>query len=87
MARERLVAGLSCGEVLAELSEYIDGTLDPARAGQIEAHLRGCDWCERFGGRYAASVAALRRHLGAPAPPDPAVRARLRERLAREGVS
>ena len=66
--RERVVAGLRCRDVLADLSAYLDGELPRARVDRIEAHLQGCDWCERFGGDFTRSVEALRRVLGPPAP-------------------
>lgn len=81
MAHDRIVAGLRCTEVLAELSEYVDRQLPRSRTGQIEAHLRDCDWCARFGGDFAGVIAALRADLAAVEPvPDP-VRARLHQRL------
>lgn len=81
MAEERLVGGLLCGEVLARLSEYVDGELAPDQKERVDAHLRGCDVCERFGGEFAAKVAALRRQLREAAPVDDAVAERLRRRL------
>lgn len=79
---DRIVAGLRCREVLADLSDFLDEELPVGRTEQIRAHLRGCDWCERFGGEYAGAVEALRRTL-AEAPPVPdELRRRLRERLA-----
>jgi anti-sigma factor RsiW len=86
MANEREVAGVRCGEVLAELSDYLDGELVADRRRQIEAHLTGCDWCERFGGLLAGSIGVLRRELGAasgepPETEDAEAFARLRERL------
>lgn len=81
MAHDRVVAGLRCAEVLADLSEYVDRRLPQNRTEQIEAHLRGCDWCERFGGEFAGAIAALRTDLANAEPvPDP-IRARLRQRL------
>jgi hypothetical protein len=50
MAHDREVAGLRCTQVLAHLSDYLDGELDPQTRAQVEAHVQGCDWCERFGG-------------------------------------
>ncbi len=83
MAHDRLVAGIRCNQVLGELSDYVDGDLAAQRIEQIEAHLAGCDWCERFGGEFAGAVRALRGALTeAPRPPE-GVRARLRERLRR----
>ena len=40
--REKVVAGISCGEVLDRLSAYIDGELSADERARMEAHLRGC---------------------------------------------
>lgn len=78
---EKVVAGLSCSEVLARLSDYLDGDLgEPARR-QVEDHLRGCDGCTRFGGEFRTTVTALRVHLGGPGGLPDAVRQRLRRAL------
>ncbi len=63
MAHDRDVAGIRCMEVLRHLSEYLDGDCDTEVAGRIEAHVRGCDWCERFGGKFAGTVRSLRQSL------------------------
>ncbi len=60
MKGEREVAGLRCSEVLADLGDYLDGELSPSRKATIDAHLSGCDICERFGGEYAGVVRALK---------------------------
>lgn len=71
MKGERVVGGLSCGQVLDRLSDYLDGDLAFATREAVEAHLRGCDGCARFGGELRATVRALRRHLLAgPGPPS-----------------
>ncbi len=78
MKGERVVGGLSCGQVLERLSDYLDAELAPADRAAVEAHLRGCDTCARFGGEFRSTVEALRRHLLAtPAPPPAHLRARL----------
>jgi anti-sigma factor RsiW len=84
MAHDRMVAGLRCSEVLAELSEYVDRQLPRSRVEQIEAHLRGCDWCEQFGGQFSTAIASLRTHLTAIRPVSDPIRARLRQRLQAE---
>jgi anti-sigma factor RsiW len=80
-AHERTVAGLKCSDVLAVLSDYIDGTLDAATRSHVEDHLRGCDWCEKFGGRFTDVVQALRKNLETPKPLSADVAERLRRRL------
>lgn len=84
MPHDRRVAGIRCGEVLEDLSAYVDGQLPPDRVETIRAHLRGCDWCERFGGRFAAAVALLRAELREPDPLAAGVQDRLRRRLREE---
>lgn len=85
MKGERVVGGLSCGQVLDRLSDYLDGELSPGEHAAVEEHLRGCDGCARFGGEFRATVGALRRHLLGLHEAPPRVRARLAEALSREG--
>ncbi len=79
MLDERVVAGLHCGEVLADLSEHLDGRLSLDRAERIDEHLAACEECRRFGEEVTAAVRALRRLVDEPLPPD--VEARLAESL------
>jgi len=65
MRGEREVAGLRCGVVLTKLTDYLDGELPPVEREALEAHVRGCDVCARFGGRFGEAVRALRVTLGA----------------------
>jgi len=60
MGIERNVAGMHCGEVLADLSDYLDGALSLEKRSQILAHLQGCDACERFGGVFTMAIQTLR---------------------------
>jgi len=82
---DRMVAGLRCQEVLERLSEYLDGELSAPEVARVEAHVRGCDWCERFGGQFAESVALLKRELGAPEPLETARAQRLHQAI-RKGM-
>lgn len=86
MAHDREVAGIRCLEVLERLPEVLDGSLAADALGRVQGHLRGCDWCDRFGGEYGRAVAALRRELGGSPPVPESVRARLRDRLLRDGI-
>ena len=81
MPLEREVAGIRCFEVLAQLSDYLDGALPEAGCERLEAHVRGCDECARFGGRFSATVTALRENLG----PPPALPETVAARLAHHG--
>ncbi|GAB1344430.1 anti-sigma factor family protein [Gemmatimonas sp.] len=57
---ETIVAGVRCREVLADLSDYLDGALTPARVEALQAHLAECSNCARFGGHVARTLAMLR---------------------------
>lgn len=63
MSAPKTVGGLDCFEVLAQLSDYLDGELNNADKAKIEAHLAGCEECTRFGGEFGAVVKALRTRL------------------------
>ena len=78
---EKVVAGLSCSDVLAVLSDYLDGDLAPAARARVEEHLRGCEGCARFGGEFQATIHALREHLSAKPPLPAGLRARLHRAL------
>lgn len=39
---------LSCREILAKLSEYIDEELDPSICDEIEGHMSDCSPCVNF---------------------------------------
>jgi len=84
MAEPRVVAGLSCTDVLARLSEFVDGELSAETRDQILAHLAGCTWCEEFGGRFSGLVTMLRSQ-SEPAGLDESVARRLQEFLS-EGL-
>ena len=71
-------ASLTCEEVLALLSDHLDGDLAPERLATVEAHLHACDGCTRFGGEFRATLAALREHLRSAPPLPESLRERLR---------
>ena len=80
MKGERQIAGLRCSQVLEQLSDYFDDELDTAKRKEIEAHVRECNHCERFGGVFANMVRSLRIKLGACEMPKDA-RQRLLDQL------
>ena len=77
----RVVAGLRCLDVLDLLPDYVDGELRAGTVDDVNAHLTECDHCERFGGQYASTVAALRGALLTDATLDAARTERLHQRL------
>ncbi len=81
MESEREVAGLWCSQVLGYLSEFHDDELPPATVTQIEAHLAGCDWCERFGTQFSAMLGELVRQFAVPEALSEETMARLQARL------
>jgi predicted anti-sigma-YlaC factor YlaD len=74
---------LTCAEVLAALSEYVDGAVPAELAAGIEAHVAGCQGCAAFGRGFAVLLAAMRRQLAAPEPVPAEVATRLRVSLER----
>ncbi len=82
MKGERVVAGLRCSEVIARLSDFVDGELPATDLARMKEHVAGCDVCERFGGGFAAVVAALRK--AEPAELDPNVAERLMNALEKD---
>ena len=79
---ERVVGGISCSAVLADLGRLLDGDLPEAEASLLSAHVSGCYVCERFGRRFAGVVRELREGLREPEPLSSGVAERLRARMA-----
>ncbi len=79
---DTVVAGVRCRDVLAELSDYLDGALSHDRVATLQAHLAGCDRCRRFGGEVAVVLAMLRAGASEAPALAPDTSARLHARLA-----
>ena len=60
-----------CQDLLAAMSDYIDGELDPGVCAELEAHLAGCENCRIVVDTTRKTVLVYRR-LGPPdaLPPD-----------------
>ncbi len=84
MPEDREVGGIRCSGVLTHLSSFVDGELEAVEVTQIEEHLRGCDWCRKFGGEYAGVVQRLQEKLSEPESLDEDVEDRLWQRLRGE---
>lgn len=80
---EREVAGLTCGQVMAVLSDVVDGGIVPALGARVEAHVAGCGRCARFGEQFVTLLQAMRRQLARPDEVPDAVLARVRAALPR----
>lgn len=77
--------GFLCSQVLARLSDFLDGDLAPAERLAVEAHVRECVRCAQFGGAVAVVLQGLRQQLRAETPIglDAGAAARLAEALRR----
>lgn len=62
---DTVVAGVRCRDVLAALSDFVDGELGAERVRELQAHLAHCDRCARFGGEVMRLLTTLR---AMPAP-------------------
>jgi anti-sigma factor RsiW len=61
MARTR---GLDCNEVVELITDYLEGTLDPGTAEEVERHLAECPGCATYVEQIRQTVAALGRLPG-----------------------
>ena len=76
------VARIRCRDVLADLSDYVDGALGTERVAALQAHLSGCERSARFGGTFVRVLTALRDGLTEPPALEPDARARLHANVA-----
>jgi len=78
---------MTCQEVNKLLVAYLDHEVTPSERALIQAHLAGCDACQRELAALSALQSRISRSLqvrAAQAVPSPQVWSRLRARLARE---
>lgn len=70
----------NCRSLVAELSDYIDGSLTPARVRAIERHLANCPCCDVFADSLRQAMAACQAVGRSRLPRD--VERRARQRIA-----
>jgi RNA polymerase sigma-70 factor, ECF subfamily len=70
-----------CRELFADLSEYLDGKVDPVQCDQMREHIEGCPSCVAF---VRDLRAAIDRCRALEVPCDQNVASRLRSLLTRE---
>jgi RNA polymerase sigma-70 factor (ECF subfamily) len=81
-AKGKLARSRHCKQIFANLSDYLDGTLDDTLCKELERHMGGCKPCEAF-------LASLRNtieqtHSLPSQRTDPRAAARVRDRLSRQ---
>jgi anti-sigma factor RsiW len=59
---------MTCRELAELLLEYVEGSLDPHRAGEVRTHLDRCPPCVRYVETYQLTIRLGRRLPPAPAP-------------------
>jgi RNA polymerase sigma-70 factor (ECF subfamily) len=76
-------SGRSCRDLVAAISDYIDGELTPGRCRELEAHLAQCPCCDRFTDSLRRAVAVCRAtgEAGLPRAVQRRARARIAELL------
>lgn len=70
---------VTCEELLAQISAYLDGDLNAATCERIEHHARTCAQCEQVIADFRATTGICRTAADTPLPD--AVRAKAQERV------
>jgi anti-sigma factor RsiW len=77
------VIEISCVEVWRELSNYVDGNVDPELRQRMEEHFKGCEHCTAVldGTRNVVRLVGDGRSFDLPAGFSDRLKKRLQERL------
>jgi anti-sigma factor RsiW len=73
------MAAEPCRDLLGQLSDYVDGELDPELCRALEAHMAGCDNCRTVVDTLSETVHLY--HALPPATVSATISARLRSAL------
>lgn len=74
---------ISCIHVWREISNYIDGEIDPELCGRMEQHFRGCEHCSAIldGARNIVRLVGDGRAFNLPAGFSQRLKKRLEEKI------
>lgn len=72
-----------CGDLLAQICDYIDGELEPTLCAKIEQHLAGCEDCRVLVDTTRKTVILYRHHSQVELPSG--VKERLWQALEEQG--
>jgi anti-sigma factor RsiW len=64
---------MTCEQVAARVTDYLDGALAAAERARFEARLDDCEGCRRYVAQFAQTLNALGALRGDDAGTDPAI--------------
>ena len=67
---------MTCKDAVSILAEFLEQTLSPEAAAQLEAHFAGCEPCRAYLATYGRTRSVVGKVAGGEMPPE--MRARLR---------
>ncbi len=78
MPEDTVIAGISCSQVHAHLSDFVDGVLPAEKVEALKGHLGECAHCSRFGAEFTETLGQLKAQLS----PEPELADDIAARLA-----
>lgn len=57
--------GLICRQLVAQVSDYLDGALDAAQQRAFEQHLAACDGCAEYLTQFTETIRLVGEHWSA----------------------
>ncbi|HEY3445566.1 MAG TPA: zf-HC2 domain-containing protein [Myxococcales bacterium] len=68
--KEKVPEWVTCQHSLAQLQEYLDGTLAPEEKAKLDRHFRACPPCIDFVKKYKATPSVCQKALVQDVPKD-----------------